>query len=113
MNCDELSVVHATATARKVGTRRYMLTGSRAAWHDIAEVARTLAWLAGGEIRAYTPIAGTDAAAATECAAMLERAAKGSGDDEKRNAGLVVLLLERSDAAVKALGGTVAVKVNP
>lgn len=112
MNCDELSVVHATAAARKVGTRRYMLTGSREAWHDIAEVARSIAWLVGGEIRTYAPLVGSDASVATTCAAMLERASKGRTDDEgHRNAQLVVLLLERSDAAVKALGGTVAVKV--
>lgn len=106
---DDYSTVHATATARKVGKQS---KARRDAWRDIAEVARSLAWLADREIRAYEPIIGTDADAATRCAALLERATVDRSDEEKRrNVNLVWPLLERSDAAVKALGGTVAVKV--
>ena len=111
-DADEFSVVHATARVRGSGSTRYTPPAVRRAWRDIAEVARTLAWLADREIGAFEPLAGADADVATRCAALLERASSGRDPErDRRNAHLVVLLLERSDAAVKALGGTVAAGV--
>ena len=108
--CDELSVVIATATARRVGT--FTAPAVAKAWNDIAHVARTLAWLSDVQLGGYAPVHGDDASAATQCAALLEAFINSRTDAQKAGgAGLVCPLLERSDAAVRALGGTLAVKV--
>ncbi len=108
--CDELSVVIATATARRVGT--FTSPAVAKAWNDIAHVAKTLAWLSDVQLGGYAPVHGDDASAATQCAALLESFVNHRTDAQKAGgAGLVCPLLERSDAAVRALGGTLAVKV--
>jgi prophage tail gpP-like protein len=107
---DELSVVLATATARKVGT--FTKPDAVKAWDAIAHVARTLAWVSYVELTGYDLLHGDDASAATQCAALLEQFIVGRTDAQKAGgANIVCPLLERSDAAVLALGGTLAVKV--
>jgi hypothetical protein len=107
---DELSIVIDTAIARRVGTLTPPAVAK--AWNVIANVARTLAWVSEVELGGHVMLHGDDASAATQCAALLEAFIVGRTDAQKAGgAGLVCPLLERSDAAVRALGGTLAVKV--
>lgn len=108
--CDELSTVIDTAIARRVGT--FTSPAAAKAWNDIASVARTLAWVSDVELGGQVLLHGDDASAATQCAALLESFVNHRTDAQKAGGGSIVcLLLERSDAAVRALGGTLAVRV--